>query len=51
MAYLVVAVLVLALAYFVYNFYVCHRKKVDLSEENDHYGLEIQAYDKKRDGL
>jgi hypothetical protein len=29
----VILFLILAMSYFVYNFYVCHRKKQDLYEE------------------
>lgn len=45
LVYTVVVLLLLGLAYFIYNFYVCHKKKIDYgieSEDDHHYGIEIQ---------
>jgi cytochrome bd-type quinol oxidase subunit 2 len=40
LVYTVVVLLLLGLAYFIYNFYVCHKKKIDYGLEED-YGIEI----------
>ncbi|KAM3134849.1 hypothetical protein pb186bvf_013018 [Paramecium bursaria] len=44
LVYTVVIGLVCALLYFIYNFYVCHKKKIDTSNDYGHEieGLEIQ---------
>jgi nucleoside recognition membrane protein YjiH len=43
LVYTVVVLLLLGLAYFIYNFYVCHKKKIDYGlEGEDDNGIEIQ---------
>ncbi|CAD8212744.1 unnamed protein product [Paramecium pentaurelia] len=51
LVYGVVVILLGALGYFIYNFYVCHKKKIDYGldgDEEHHYEIEIQ---KRKDNL
>lgn len=44
LVYGVVVILLGALGYFIYNFYVCHKKKIDYGldgDEEHHYEIEI----------